>query len=219
MKELIQNRGKIYKFLSQIYRVEVSESLLRSMQSNEFLEQLEILREEIREVDLELFRGFELLYVFLQGSKTQPLAKVLEDLAADYARLFLLKGGVYPYESVYLGREKLLMEDPWLEVKKMYSSAGLGLRDAAEPEDHIAFELEFMYQLCQKTVSEEKRERAIESLKMQSKFLNDHILKWVPKLCDGIVEKAATEFYRAAAIVTKGFLEFDRRIVEQLIEE
>ncbi len=218
MEELIQNRGQIYKFLSQIYRVEVSESFMRSMQSNEFLEQLEILKEEFREVNFELSRGFELLCVFLQASKTQPLAKVLEDLAADYARLFLLKGGVYPYASVYLGREKLLMEDPWLEVKKMYSSAGLRLRDAAEPEDHIAFELEFMYQLCQKTVSE-KRERADELLKMQSRFLNEHLLMWAPRLCDGITEKAATEFYRAAALITKGFLEFDSKIIEQLIGE
>lgn len=219
MKELNQNRGQTYKFLSEIYRVEVGEGFLKSMQADEFLKWLEVLREQFREVDLDLSRGFELLRVFLQDSKAQPCAKVLEDLASDYARLFLLRGGVYPYESVYLGREKRLMEDPWLEIKKMYSSAGLKLRDATETEDHIAFELEFMYQLCRKTEGIGERERGKELLKMQSRFLKDHLSKWVPKLCDGVVEKAATEFYRAVAIITKGFLELDRRIIEQLIEE
>lgn len=220
MQELIQNRAETYKFLSQIYRVEVSEDFLKSMQSSEFLEQLEILRENFREVKFELSRGFELLRVYLQASKARPLAKVLEELAVDYARLFLLKGGVYPYESIYLGREKLLMEHPWLEVKRMYGSVGLGIKNASEPEDHIAFELEFMYKLCLKTNEALARgERADDLLKLQSRFLREHLLKWAPELCAGIAEKAAADFYRGAALITKGYLEFDSKIIEQLIEE
>jgi anaerobic sulfite reductase subunit A len=220
MEELTQNRSQTYRFLSQIYRVEVSEDFLKSMQSNEFLEQLEIMGKQFRDVNFELSKGFELLGAFLHASKTRPSAEVLEDLAVDFARLFLLKGGVHPYESVYLGKEKLLMEDPWLEVKKEYSSAGLVLRDVGEPEDHIAFELEFMHKLCQK-ISEAlaRGERAEELLRMQSRFLNDHLLKWVPDLCQAISEQAATDFYLAVALITKGFLEFDSRIVKQFIEE
>jgi anaerobic sulfite reductase subunit A len=207
---VIQNRSQTYKFLSQIYRIEVSEDFLKSMQSKEFLEQLEILGKQFREVSSELAQGFDLLQAFLQATKSRPPSKVLEDLAADYSRLFLLRGGVHPYESVYLGKEKLLMGDPWLEVKRTYASAGFALRDAKEPEDHLAFELEFMYHLCQKTEKAlAKGEGAEGLLDIQRRFLNDHLSKWAPTLCDGIVEKAATNFYRAAALITKGFLDFD----------
>ena len=78
-----------------------------------------------------------------------------QDLAVDYARVFLA-AGVYegetavPYESVYTSPEGILMQDSRDEVVRAYRRWGLAIpRDLNVPEDHLAFELEFMGRLSE----------------------------------------------------------------------
>lgn len=73
-----------------------------------------------------------------------------QDLAVDYARVFLA-AGVYegetavPYESVYTSPEGILMQDSRDDAVRVYRRWGLAIpRDLNVPEDHLAFELEFM---------------------------------------------------------------------------
>ena len=79
-----------------------------------------------------------------------------QDLAVDYARVFLA-AGVYegetavPYESVYTSPEGILMQDSRDEVVRAYRRWGLAIpRDLNVPEDHLAFELEFMGRLSER---------------------------------------------------------------------
>ncbi len=77
-------------------------------------------------------------------------ANARQDLAVDYARVFLA-AGVYegdtavPYESVYTSPEGIMMQDSRDEVVRIYAENGLVIpRELNVPEDHLAFELEFM---------------------------------------------------------------------------
>ena len=71
--------------------------------------------------------------------------------------LFLAAGinqgkAAFPYESVYTSSKKIVMQEAWENVKKIYSQNGFSLEDGSSDilEDHIAVELEFMAHLCEK---------------------------------------------------------------------
>lgn len=132
-------------------------------------------------------------------------------LQKEFARLFLLPGGVYPYESIYRGTQQLLMDKPWEEVRKTYRSLGLE-KDSSEflPEDHIAVELGFVASLAYMT--SEARGRALKDLQgIQLDFLSEHLEKWVPHLAADIREKSGPEeFYHMVAQVLQDLLELDK---------
>ena len=74
-------------------------------------------------------------------------ADARRDLAVDYARVFL-GAGVYdgdtavPYESVYLSKEGILMQESRDEVVACYRAAGFAVRGEMNvTEDHAGFEL------------------------------------------------------------------------------
>ena len=130
-----------------------------------------------------------------------------QDLAVDYARVFLA-AGVYegetavPYESVYTSPEGILMQDSRDEVVREYRRWGLAIpRDLNVPEDDLAFELEFMGHLrriadglgaegAPATADDLGAEvgeggfaddvRAM--MQAQATFIDEHLLNWVPRL-------------------------------------
>jgi len=142
------------------------------------------------------------------------------DLRKEFAYLFLTPYGVYPYESIYLGKAKLLMDKPWEEVRAFYRSIGIE-KDKTEmhPEDHIAVELGFMASFSylssdfltyefegEEEIGDEEREFL---LQVQHDFLEQHLLQWAPALCDDIMVKTRHPFYHGVAALTTRFLVCD----------
>ena len=69
------------------------------------------------------------------------------ELAADFAGLFLVdpKQGALPYESLYRGEAKLLMQAPMTEMQARLDRLGINVSDKyKEPADHLAIELDLM---------------------------------------------------------------------------
>jgi len=56
-------------------------------------------------------------------------------------------------------------------------------------------------------------------LKMENKFLDDHIMKWIPLFCDKVINAAELSFYREIARLTKSFLEMDIDEIAQTISK
>jgi len=192
------NRSSTYAFLSRIFGKEVNENVLGNMLGDDFIGSL---REIENSHGSEMEEGAKMLEKYLSGIDEKDIDKVIEELSVDYARLFLLAGGVHPYESVHLGKEGLVMEKPWEEVREAYRKVGLAKGEGEkEPEDHIAMELAFMSYLCGKDES-----------KMQKEFLEEHLLRWVPQFCDDVAQKAESDFYRGIAKLTKGFLALEQK--------
>ncbi len=54
-------------------------------------------------------------------------------------------------------------------------------------------------------------------LKVEKKFLDEHLSKWVPPFCDKVIAQANVPFYREMAGVTKDFLDFDRQRMDELM--
>lgn len=139
--QLMTEREELYKFQARVYRREVDQKLLDTIRSleirsnaSELPEALKVIRESATNSD-------------------DPLT----DFAVDYARIFLGAGiakgiAAYPYESVYTSRDRLVMQDAYEAVMKIYRANGIGKLDADLYEDHIALELEFMGVLCRRAI-------------------------------------------------------------------
>lgn len=208
-------RANIYRFLARIYRSEVTEQLLSDMK--------DVTLPEAGEGET-FAEGAAELRMFLKRPGIDPRT----DLAVDYARVFLGAGiadgsAAYPYESVYTSPEKLMMQDARDEVVALYKGHGLAVEGTGdEPEDHIAFELDFMAHLIgEGTACARESDLAglARSLGQQRTFLHDHLQNWVGRFCGDVVQYASTSFYPAIAKMTEGFISMDSDLIDELIAE
>lgn len=211
MHEILKDlelRGDIYKLLKTLFLTPPSKDLLN------YLRKIEDIRDNV--VTPEIARGIDLLR---KGANILP-----ERLALEHTLLFI---GPYrlpapPYESVYRTAERLVMQRPTIEVRRAYREAGLEVNGiSAGPDDHVCAELEFMQHLCVKTTSSLKKrnsQAAINHLESQRKFLDEHLIKWVPEFSDDILRNTKQDFYKGVALLLSGFISSEREHIPEIIE-
>jgi TorA maturation chaperone TorD len=200
-----RQRSNIYGLLASVYRQEVNADLLHQVKDPQFLGVLSDL-------------GIQLRSDFLQ----KPEEDMLDDLAVEYAGLFLGPGGhISPHESVHHQRgdgSGLLWGESTAEVKRFIESTGLSYDSEYKGlPDHISVELEFMQQLTlreEQAWKDEDEDGALDCLKTEKKFIEEHLVRWVPAFCDNVIKVAELPFYRKIAALTKNFIEFERQEVE-----
>jgi TorA maturation chaperone TorD len=131
-------------------------------------------------------------------------------LKTEYARLFIVSGGVRPYESVYLGSEPLLMREPWLQVKEFYHRNGLILeKPAVHPEDHASVELAFMAHLIE----------AGDTAAKQKSFFENHIYQWLPVMLQDLKDNQHACFFKEVALYTLKFMEQENNLLASLDDQ
>lgn len=209
---LMENRAYMYRLLGRIYQEEVDEALYQQLSTLRFNSECD---------EGELSKGYRAFEVFFQKNTLDPIT----DLAVDYARVFLGAGifeGVVadPYESVYTSPERLIMQDARDAVLALYRQFGLDKDEKLNvPEDHIALEFEFMAHLCNRSkeaLHQGEYPQAETFIAAQSNFLHTHLLNWVPRFCDDILACTQSDFYRAVAEMTRGYLHLDQEMLEYL---
>jgi TorA maturation chaperone TorD len=189
--------------------------------------------------------GLKLLREYLSHIKVERRDRILEKLRNEHLTIFY--DSFFPwiscYESVYRG-EKQIMGDLTAMVNESYKKAGFALtgKYGNDPSDDVKIELEFMYRLCEEELESWRKGdkgSAMGYLKMQRKHLHQHMIEWLPYLCDDLLKpefrKGVTEkfhrtievrqsvirefdFYRAVGAITKGVLECDYNQVQAMIE-
>ena len=209
--ETAEQRSSIYGFLSLIYRAEVTDSLLKRIKETEMLSVLTGM-------------GARFEDDFLH----QPDNELLEVLAVEYTRLFLGPGKhIPPYESVHHERDdgdwgKLWGKDTVL-VKKFIESAGLEYKsDFTGLPDHISVELEFMQEAAKREAQAWKAndlDGAVYCLKMEKKFIDEHLAAWVSVFCDKVIAEAEMSFYRETAKLTKSFIELEKEDMNKYLND
>lgn len=147
-----------------------------------------------------------------------------EALHWDYTRLFIGPDRLPapPWESAYLNDERLLFQKETLEVRKAYMKYELAPRELGrEADDHLGLELDFMFRLSSLAAerAEEDDAAGLTAVAMdQAAFLDNHLLRWVPQFSHDVAASAGTGFYRGMARVLQGFLEVDRRALQEALE-
>jgi TorA maturation chaperone TorD len=99
-------------------------------------------------------------------------------------------------------------------VKKFIETTGLGYSDDFKGmPDHITVEFEFMQQLTlgeEQAWTEEDTDKATSFRNVEKKFLEEHLIRWVPSFCEKVIQEAELPFYQAMAALTRSFIEFEK---------
>jgi TorA maturation chaperone TorD len=195
-------RSRLYGLLATVYRHEVSSNFLSQMKDPQFLGVLSDL-------------GVDWSGAFLE----KPAEEVLDELAVEYAMLFLGPGKhISPHESVHHQRENGQWGQLWgestVEVKTFIETAGFNYQsEFTGMPDHISAELEFMERVTERegqAWKDNDEKAALYCREIEKKFIEEHLLKWIPQFCDKITEAAELPFYRDIASLTKHFMEFEK---------
>ncbi len=212
--EVLQERSATYSFLAQLYKQEVSVEQLEHL--------IPALAEEGADQDT-TGQGHDLLRQWARQVQGSDLKQVASELGAEYVRMFysgLHVGGVYPYESVYTSPDHVMMQEAHTQVRRLFQQENLN-RDPSskEPEDHIAFEFEFMAYLCDQAAEalETDPDVARAYLQKQKAFLDEHLLVWVPDLCRDLADATRSDFFRGLAQITAEHLSMERETVDELL--
>ncbi|HLC17465.1 MAG TPA: molecular chaperone TorD family protein [Thermodesulfobacteriota bacterium] len=200
------SRGNVYLLLSRLYSGEADRDLLDWLCSQQVVSALESLGVDVA----------RMLSCPPEGSAEGPghlFQGLLEELAEEYTALFLLPGGVLPYESVRL-KGQLCQEPEW-EVRKLYNDCGLVVNEQRKIfADHIGVELGFMGFLTGKEHAGWESgsvEEAHKWRRLQSEFFNAHLGGWAFNFLDDVERVSCHGFYREAAVLTKRFLELEHK--------
>lgn len=199
-KQMVKARADLYRLLSRLYLLEVDAALWQGLNK---------LRFPIESAAGDLKAGYQTVAAYLKENDSTEESAVLDDLAVDYARIFLSAGvaqgkAAFPYESVYTSRKHLVMQDSRCDVVALYGKKGItpAKDNYHVPEDHLGYLLEYMARLCDEDAVEE-----------QKAFLKGHLLNWVSAFTVDMGKYAATDFYRGLAKVTRGFLQLEQDVL------
>jgi TorA maturation chaperone TorD len=210
MPEVASKRSKVYGLLTAVYREEPNPALLRQFKDARFRAALSSL-------------GVDLEDKFFSLSEEE----LIEDLAVEYARLFVGPGKhISPHESVHLKNEEgggLLWGEATAKVKKFIESAGFEYKsDYCEIPDHIAVELEFMQGVTERECrawNQKDNDGVFSCLETEKKFIDEHLVRWVPLFCEEIISYAELPFYREMGKLTKRFIEFEKEEIGKYIDD
>ncbi|MDE8701725.1 molecular chaperone TorD family protein [Adlercreutzia equolifaciens] len=215
LESVMQGRLATYGMLARLYREEMDAASLKAMMA---------MRCPINTGNADVDAGYRLFHKYLSGA----WERTLEDLERDYLRTFIGANttghsAAYPNESVHTSPERLLMQDARDEILALYRAAGLRSLDSWKMgEDHIAVELEYMQIKTLRAMEALKKddvETASAEMLCQYHFIVDHLQGWIPFLAQDMLKFAETDFYRALAYLTRGFIEVDKDFLENVLSE
>lgn len=195
-KQLQLDRACLYTFFSRLFTDHTTAGDL-----GQYMSFLETVGGEYKSI------GYGLQKVIKDWSERDSADNSLK---TEYARLFIIAGGIRPYESVYLGNEPLLMREPWLQVKEFYRRGGVVLeKPAAHPEDHASVELSFMAHMIETggDVMEQKT------------FFEEHIYQWLPQMLNELIEHQHACFFKEMATYGLNFIEQEKKLFALINDE
>lgn len=132
----------------------------------------------------------------LIGEAAAGLPAADDRLAADYAAIYLTHAlRASPCESVWRDEDHLMMQEPTFEVRRCYREHGVAVAPEgplALPDDHLATELSF----CAHLLAQGETQALL-------RFLDDHLLRWLPEFAARVVRRADTAVYAGLAALTE----------------
>lgn len=217
LRELLLEYAQTYQFMSQVFFRELS---------IETIEELALAQYPKHTGNDNLDQGYRLIRRYFAFRSTDART----ELACEYARIFLA-AGVYtetrdiavPYESVFTSEDHLIMQESRDDVFHRYVEDGFKVNpDTKEPEDHLAFELEYLALLNERAVALSDGaddQELLHNVLRQREFMEHHLLNWLPKLTETAQKYAQLTFYIGMLFVVQGYLETEKALFDELVEE
>lgn len=161
--------------------------------------------------------GQEALRLLRQGLDDIPKEldqETLDILATEYADVYLsFSLHASPYESVWMDEDGLIMQDAMFQVRECYSRHGLAVENwRIRSDDHLVTQLQFIAFLLEGEPNEERIDEI-------TRFLDEHLLRWIGDFADRISTRCKTRFYAGLASLTAAYLEEFRDLVAHLLDQ
>lgn len=201
MAQTANARSNVYGLLATLLREEVNSELLQELKAPQ-------LAEVFSDLGIKLGGDFY----------TKPDEALIEDLVQEYTELFIgPRDHISAHASCFVeldgGEKGMLWGKETVRVKAFIEETGLEYDEAYNGiPDHISVELEFMQKLTQweaEKWAEANSESAHHCLEIEKLFMDNHLMVWVPKLCETIRSADGSAFYARVADLLEEFLRFD----------
>jgi len=196
-------RINIYALLSRLLMSEVDEGLLKSIEEDE-----------------NMLAFFPTYKDWKRRGELNRKDLIEQFLNVDFTNLFLLH--LIPYESFYMREDQMMETGGENPVQAIFNAFEFNVAlDKARvmAADHIAIELEFMYELCKaelKALEEGNTKIATEIAQLEYGFMRDHIVEWAPMYLMNVKSEAATAFYYDLADFAIEFILSDFEYLSEL---
>ncbi len=156
----------------------------------------------------------EAVYAISRGLENLPKdisQDVLDVMAADFADIYLnYTFGASPCESVWIDEDNLALQEPTFQVRAFYRQFAVKAANwRLRADDHLVSELEFVATLlgsksANKTIDALS---SFERAEAAARFLDEHLLRWIPLFSKKVEKRAATQLFAGLAALTAAYLE------------
>jgi len=143
-----------------------------------------------------------------------PGQKVLDELAADYAGIYLNhRIQASAEESVWIDEENLTYQETMFQVREWYTRYGKSVPNwRIRPDDHLVFELEFIGLLLSAEVDRER-------LRETGRFMDEHLLRWLMDFAERVAARCDTPYFASIAMLTGVYCEELRDLIADVLDE
>lgn len=137
-----------------------------------------------------------------------PDARVLDELAAEYAAIYLIHAyGASPLESVWLDDDHLACQAAMFQLRDIYAAAGLATPDWRQrPDDHLVLQLLYIAHAARHAQTQD-------DWRTLARMLDEHPLRWIDQFAVRICARSNAPFYAALAVLTAAWLETLRDLI------
>lgn len=222
LQAALEIRGAVYDLLRRFFIEEPSHAYLKECLAFRVFETF-----PLEQQSPEIARGLRQIRDYLQQYDLIRDKAAFEQLHWDYTRMFIgpLSLPAPPWASYYLEKDKLLFQKTTLQIRILYQKYGFvaGEHINSEADDHVGYELDFIYRLNQICLQKSARLQVpadlYENLLDQKNLIAGHMNAFVPAFTQAVAKAAATLFYKGMAQILCGYLQLDVELLNALLAD
>ena len=157
-------------------------------------------------------------------SQDADAAQTIAALRREYMALFVGPQKIVApfWESVYLDPRELLFLESTTDVRKRYEAEGCRIdAETREAEDGIAYELDFLAHLAERSLEawcRDDRQEFGRLVEVQHSFENDHLLTWLPLFAERAKGARTDYLYPTLCAAVAAFIAVDAALLDELAE-
>jgi TorA maturation chaperone TorD len=145
--------------------------------------------------------GCKLISEALSDIPSDPDAKSLDGLAADFAAIYLtFNYRAAPSESVWVDDDGLERQGPMFAVRRCFERRGFSVPDwRTRSDDHLVYQLQFI-ELTLRSADDP------DALRELAWFMRHHLLAWAPRFLTQIAGRCREPFFAGSMLLTNCYL-------------
>lgn len=212
---LVRSRAAWYGFLAWLFLEQPDADFISRLHSVETLDHLRLFMPD-SVINDKMLVGLQKLRSSVVGDGSRSVADICLALAVEHTRLLRGVAREYgpppPYESLYRPPVARSEASTLAEIAELYRQAQVELPvERTDRLDYLGLELDMMrllYEEESKCWDQGDSESAAGFAFLQHRFLQEHLLYWVPGYCQ-LLSEATPGFYKGVAQLLLGFLELE----------